>query len=86
MAATDRHDGDWASLIGNSDERPPGWKTIPEVAAETNMNVYTVRDRMKRLLREGKVESRVFSVRCGERQSLTNVTCFKPVIETKRKQ
>lgn len=77
MATTDRHNGDWATLIGAAENRPDGWKTMSEIVKETGCPTSTARGRVQRLIAEGKAETKEFAVTVGGRRMV--VACYRIV-------
>ena len=84
MATSNGLDGDWASLIGQAEERPTGWQTLSEISKEIGIPPRTLVDRLRREVARGVIECREFSVMVKGYKRQVNCYRIKPGKRTKR--
>ena len=64
---------EWAEIIASHaqkliDKVPDGWKTSREISKELNCSLTTVKERLRPLILEGKVEVKKFRIQSGMRK------------------
>jgi len=60
--------------------REQGWKTIKELAAEFDIPVRTARERLMRMVEQGKLETQVLMVNLEGTSHVRSINLFRPFI------
>ena len=74
MEATTMSANEWAEIIALQaskliDEVPDGWKTSRQISKELNCSLTTVKEKLRPLIQDGKVEVKKFRIAAGSRKA-----------------